>query len=268
VSDAMEARRGWPSRGGGKKLVRDRAALARLLWDPSGKRRLPSTAALDRALARLPRSELEWIFEFNPLAPLYLLPTSEWVRALAKSIERLGARRVLEVAAGDGFLSSALRRAAPGLRVWATDSGTWEKPSARMNRRERESLAGRAVPGLRLGKDVRRMEALEAIRRYHPDLVLAAWLPPGRLLDRLIRAPSRWVLEIGAAGGVTPGQWSWRFDHEFLEGPIERLARCRLDRAPAGPQSRVTLYYGAAHEQHRVERPRRGDWLWQFRPET
>jgi len=86
----MEARRGWPSRGGGKKLVRDRAALARLLWDPSGKRRLPSTAALDRALARLPRSELEWIFEFNPLAPLYLLPTSEWVRALAKSIERLG----------------------------------------------------------------------------------------------------------------------------------------------------------------------------------
>ena len=66
---------------------------------------------------------------------------------------------------------------------------------------------------------------------------------------------------------MTPSQWSWRFNHEFLEGPVEQLARCRLDRKPLGDlQSRVTLYYGKAHEEFWEDRPKPGEWLWQFRP--
>ena len=147
---------------------------------------------------------------------------------------------MLEVAGGDGFLSAALRQAAPGLEVIASDSGAWTDPRARMTARERREFRGINVPGVRLGASVLRLDALAAIRRTRPDLVLASWLPPGALLERLVRAPVRYVLEIGAKDGVTPGAWSWRFAHEFCE-EVERSARCRLDerpgrtRRPAGP---------------------------------
>jgi len=76
----------------------------------------------------------------------------------------------------------------------------------------------------------------------------------------------RYVLEIGARGGVTPGAWNWRFAHEFCED-LERHARCRLDERPRRAlHSTVTLYYGARHPEHATERVRPGDWLWQFRP--
>ena len=243
-----------------------REELARLIWTPSGVRRLPATRALDAALSRLRRGELADLAELDPRGPLYLLPTRELVRALAARIRVLGARRILEVAAGDGFLTAALRQAAPDLRITASDSGDWVDPRARMNGRERRRYRGVEVPGVRLGPAVLRMEAREAIRRIRPDLMLASWLPPGKLLEQLIRAPVRHVLEIGAKDGVTPGAWSWRFAHEFCE-EIERYARCRLDERPAqGLHSRVTLYFGAAHPTYACERVRPGDWLWQYRP--
>jgi hypothetical protein len=243
-----------------------REDVTRLLWTGSGARRLPSTGAMDAALARLRRGALAKLCEFDPRGPLYLLPTRELVRALAARIRALGARRVLEVGAGDGFLSGALERAAPDLQILASDSGAWASPRARMSPRERRQLRGVEVPGVRLGASVLRLEALEAIRRTRPDLVLASWLPPGRLLERLIRAPVRHVLEIGAKDGVTPGAWTWRFAHEFCED-IEQHARCRLDERPGRElHARVTLYYGARHPSHACERVRPGDWLWQFRP--
>ena len=241
-------------------------AISGLLWSPSGARRLPATRALDAALGRLRKGELFQICELDPRGPLYLLPTRELIRALVARIRALGARRVLEVAAGDGFLSAALRQAAPGLQIVASDSGAWTDASARMTARERREFRGVDVPGVRLGASVLRLDALAAIRRSQPDLVLTSWLPQGALLDRMVRAPVRYVLEIGAKDGVTPGAWSWRFAHEFCE-EIERYARCRLDERPAqGLHSRVTLYFGAAHPTYACERVRPGDWLWQYRP--
>ncbi len=267
ASEVKAARQGWPERGGGAKAIRARARLARLLWTADGLRRLPTVAALDRALQTLPRGELEWVCELSPLGPLYLLPTRDWIRALARTLRELGVRRILEVAAGDGFLSTSLRESAPELQIVATDSGAWEKPRARMNRRERKQLAGTPVPGVQLGAAVERIEALAAVRKYRPELVLASWLPPNTLLEKLIRSRTKYVLDVGAADGVTGRQWTWRFHHTFCDPAMESTARCRLDERPGrGLRTRVTLYFGASHPEYFVERPRPGDWLWQFRP--
>ena len=123
------------------------------------------------------------------------------------------------------------------------------------------------VAGLALGSDVHKLSARAAIARFEPELVLCSWLPPGhRLLDALIRAPVRYVLELGAGSGVTASAYCWRFDHEFLEGPLEQTARCRLDTRPHKQlHSRATLYFGAAHPDHFEERVTPGDWLHQFK---
>jgi hypothetical protein len=261
------ARAGFVARAGGKKRIAARAAFARALFRANGARRIPGQAELDAALTALTPDDLAWLCEFSPLGPLYFLPTRRWITALARELRKLGARTVLEVAAGDGVVSQALQAAAPELRVIATDSGAWQKPEARMNAREKRELRGRHVPGLALGANVQRLEARRAIAEYAPDVVLACWLPPGPLLDRLIRANVMHVLEVGAPDGVTPSAYSWRFAHEFLEGPLETTARCRLDVRPAEQlHSRVTLYFGAGHPEHFEERVGRDHWLYQYKP--
>ncbi len=267
AEQAREVRAGLPTRRGGAKRIAARATFARALWTRDGQRRLPGRDELDRALSNLTVDDFAWLCEFGPLGPLYFLPTRPFVNALARELRKLGVTRVLEVGAGDGFLSRCLRAAAPDVQVMATDSGAWQRPEGRMSAAERRELQGTAVPGLALGADVERLAALPAIEKYKPELVLAAWLPPGPLLDRLIRAEVAYVLELGAPAGVTPSAWSWRFAHEFIEGPVEQLARCRLDVRPRTHlHSRATLYFGAAHLEHDEARVRPGDWLDQFRP--
>ncbi len=220
--------------------------LERLLWEPGGGRRLPSTRSLDAAIDALPRGGLWRFCEGNARAPLYLLPTREWIEALGRECATLG-RRVLEVAAGDGFVSRCLARARPDLEVVATDSGAWTRPRARMTAAEAASPLGRRARGLLPGPGVLRLEAVRAVRRFRPDVVLAVWLPPGSLLGRLVGAPCRYVLEVGAPGGVTAGgARDLRLPHAPLDGPVARLARCRLDAHPRRQtHDRVTLYRGA-----------------------
>ncbi|MFL5246992.1 MAG: hypothetical protein ACJ79V_04150 [Myxococcales bacterium] len=250
AAQIREAHAGFPSHGGGSRAVGARAALTKLLWDAAGVRRIPPAAALDRALSALPPGDLFWLSELTPMGPLYLFPTRPFLRALARTIRALGARRVLEVAAGDGHLGRSLALVAPDLKISMTDRGSWEKPSARMSAKEKRELRGVPVAGLRLGAGVERLDAREAIAKHRPDLVLASWLPPGPLLAGLIRSPVRHVLEIGAGSGITGDIRCWRFPHEFLEGPLEKLARCRLDERPAYERhTRVTLYLGAGHEE-------------------
>jgi hypothetical protein len=238
----------------------------RLLFAPNGARRLPTVTGLDRALGALPPGGLWRYCETRPTGPLYLLPTREFVRALAEACRKLG-RRVLEVGAGDGFLARALTTAAPDLEVRATDSGGWSKSSARMTPAEQRQWRRVPLAGIPLGQNVERLDALDAVRRYRPDVVVCSWLPPGPLLSQVIRSPCRCVIDIGAGRGVTAqGAWDWRFAHDFLE-PLEQLARCRLDERPAKTlHSRVTLYFGRLHPEFGEERPRRGDWLYQFKP--
>jgi hypothetical protein len=218
------------------------AAVARLLWDENGERRVPSAARFDRAVSALPRGLLEQICEFNPFGPIYFIPTPPFLRALSRRIRSRGARRVLEIAAGDGHLARALSAYAPDLRVIASDSGKWERPQARMSARDRREFRGMAVSGIRPGRDVARIEARAAIQKFRPDLVLACWLPPGPLLGQILRATSCDVIEIGAGSGVTGDISCWRYEHEFLE-KLDVLGRCRLDERPSRKlHTRVTLY--------------------------
>ena len=219
-----------------------RATVERLLWDEDGERRVPSAAALDRAVSALGRGDLERICEFNPFGPVYFIPTAPFLRALARRIRSRGARQVLEVAAGDGHLTRALSAHAPDLRIVASDSGKWERPHARMSPRERRELRGTAVSGIRPRSDVVRLDARAAIDRFRPDLVLACWLPPGPLLGRILRASDRDVIEIGAGSGITGDISCWRYEHEFCD-ELDALGRCRLDERPARKlHTRVTLY--------------------------
>ena len=241
-------------------------ALQRTLFTPGGARRLPAQRALDRALAAVGREQLFRFCETRPHGPLYVLPTREFIQALATRLRALAGRRgnILEVCAGDGFLTDSLRQADSRLRVTATDSGRWERAAARMTTAEGRAQ-GASVSGLRLGPRVVRREAVAAICALRPDVVLAAWLPPGKLFDRLVRAPCRFLVEIGADGGVSgQGEWGWRFAHAF-EPELERLARSRLD-ARGDRRTRVTVYFGRRHPGFAEEKPSRGDWLRQFKP--
>ena len=224
-----------------RKAVPRVEAVIRLLWTSRGERRLPAAAAFDRAVSKLRRGELERICEFGPFGPIYLVPTPPFLRALARRIRETGARTVVEVAAGDGHLSRTLLRAAPDLRIAATDSGQWERPQARMSAAERRALQNTEVAGLRPGEGVLRLGAVEAIRKLKPDLVLASWLPPGPLLGQIIRAAPK-VLEIGAGSGITGDIRCWRYPHDFCDD-LDALGRCRLDEWPAKQlHTRVTLY--------------------------
>ncbi|HEX5657753.1 MAG TPA: hypothetical protein VFX59_11185, partial [Polyangiales bacterium] len=131
-----EVHAGFPAHGGRAKA---RAQLARALWTKAGQRRLPGERELDDALAKQSAEDLEWLCELSPLAPLYLLPTRRFVNALVRQLRALEITRVLEVAAGDGFLARSLQRAAPELEIIATDSGAWSNPHARMTRTERRT---------------------------------------------------------------------------------------------------------------------------------
>jgi hypothetical protein len=216
--------------------MRANEAVRRLLWDARGNRRVPAARAFDRAVASLRRGELERICEFNPYGPIYFIPTRPFLRALARKI---GKGRVLEVAAGDGHLARELSRL--GVKIVATDSGKWERPQARMNAAEKRKFRGKHVAGLDLGANVVRMDAIDAIRKFRPDVVLVCWLPPGPLLGKIIRAAPR-VIEIGAGSGITGDIRCWRYEHEFLED-LDPLGRCRLDdRPPRKLHTRVTLY--------------------------
>ncbi len=204
--------------------------------------------------------------EFSPMGPLYLFPTRPFLRALAAKIRALRVTRVLEVAAGDGHLSRALARVAPDLKIVASDSGAWVTPRGRMSKREQHEHAGAQLGGIPLGDDVLRMDALRAIQTVRPQLVLASWIPPGPLLARLIRSPVKYVLEIGAGSGITGDASCWRFAHEFCDGPLEKLARCRLDERPdRETHSRVTLYFGARHREFAEEKITPDHWLYSMR---
>jgi hypothetical protein len=244
-----------PAAGG---AARARAALVDVLWDAQGRRRLPRERDLVDAIDRCAPGDLWWVCEANSAGPLYLLPTREWLTALARFVATTGAKKVLEIGAGDGFLSTVLQRRCKGLQVRATDDFSWTKAAHRMSAADRREFGATPFSGIRPLPIVEKRAAVATIDAWRPDLVIVSWAPPGTLVERAIRAASRLVLDLSVDGDVCGnGEKTWRFEKEFLDGPLEQRALCRLDEKPRlARATRATLYYGRRHEDFAIT-PRR-----------
>lgn len=241
-----------PGRDTAKKK-QARQALVDVLFDANGRRRLPEERALAAAVDACGAEQTWWVCEANSHGPLYLLPTREWIGELAAFVDSIKARSVLEVGAGDGFLSFCLMRRRPDLQVSATDDFSWTRADARSSEEDRAEFAGVEFAGIQPLPHVKKQGAVAAIKAQRPDLVVVSWPPPGTLVERVIRAPSKHVLDISVDGDVCGnGEKTWRFEKEFLTGPLEDRALCRLDGD--GPRTtRCTLYFGKRHRRYGVE---------------
>ena len=231
-----------------RRLARER--LIEVLWDQRGRRRLPPQRALIDAVNACDERDLWWVCEANSAGPLYLLPTREWLSHLSAALDELKVKSVLEVAAGDGFLSACLQRRRPDLQVTATDDFSWTKAHTRSSPQDRAEFGATPFAGIQPLSIVQRLGAVAAVAQLCPQLVLVSWAPPGTLVERVIRAPAcELVLDLSVAGDVCGnGMKTWRFEKEFLDGPLETQALCRLDARPDdGRQTQATLYYGRAH---------------------
>jgi hypothetical protein len=194
--------------------------------------------------------DLWWVCESSSAGPLYLLPTREWLTELCAFVDDVKAQRILEIAAGDGFLSACLQRRRPDLHVVATDDFSWTRAQTRSSEQDRKVFGDTAFAGIQPLRLVHKQGAVAAIKEHRPDVVIVAWAPPGTLVDRAIRAPAcKLVLDLSVDGDVCGnGMKTWRFEKEFLEGPLESRALCRLDARPSeARRTRATLYYGRAH---------------------
>jgi hypothetical protein len=224
--------------------------LAAVVWDEHGRRRLPTEAALLAAMTACKKGDVWWACEAGRYGPAYFLPTVEWVALFAAQLDAWGVKSVLEVGAGDGFLSACLRHARPKLRVVATDNHAWTKPAARSE--NSGEFAGVAFAGI-VPHGVEKMAASTAVCTFKPDVVVCSWAPPGLMVERCIRGPCKFVVDISVDGDVCGnGMRTWRFSKEFLDGPLEDRALCRLDDGESARHTRVTAYFGARHKQHGV----------------
>jgi hypothetical protein len=148
----------------------------------------------DHGLVRKPvsitRFRLLWplLWQRRRLMPLvepqgiYCFYTRQLVRELAAMID---GRPALEVAAGDGTLSRFLRDA--GVEITATDDHSWSAVS--------------------FPAEVEKLGAVEALRRYEPEVVICSWPPAGNDFEAaILAAPSvQLYVVIGSAHELGAG---------------------------------------------------------------
>jgi hypothetical protein len=165
---------------------------------------------------------------------VYFFPSREWLRAFGRFINLLSIRRVLEAGAGRGYLAAALAPLLAGQNVafQAVDNAQ-----------------GEFETGLPRHPVVASADALEAVHRFGPDLIVYAWPPPGQSIGPLCRSPGvRFVLVVGETGGGCtgdPADWQ-RFRHH----QVQVLSRYGLGRSGRRRQA-ATLFFGAANPRFR-----------------
>lgn len=91
---------------------------------------------------------------------MYCIPTIELIEDLKR---RIGNREALEIGAGSGVVGRAL-----GIRM--TDNHQQAMPKYK----ELYHMSGQPV--IKYGKDVLKIEALEAVKRFRPDVVIGCWV--------------------------------------------------------------------------------------------
>jgi hypothetical protein len=142
----------------------------RLLFAGKGLERKPVSMGAFRLTWPLVRQK-SYLMPLVEPRGIYCFYSKPLVRALA---ERIGDRRCVEIAAGDGTLARFLRDA--GADVVATDDFSWQK-----------TRAGAAAA------DVVRQDAQAALRERAPQVVLCSWPPAGNPFEK-------WVLKTPSVG--------------------------------------------------------------------
>lgn len=131
---------------------------------------------------------------------MYSFPNSEFV---AKLDNYLGKRKVLEIMAGQGYLTAGLRTLNPQRQIWATDNQAWlDQP-------------GEHIPPI---TGVENNDALTALAEYasHVDVVMMSWAPDTNNIDWQVLSwlrthePQVELLVIGEFEGATNSTQFWQ----------------------------------------------------------
>lgn len=155
---------------------------------------------------------------------LFQLWNKEYVEELSVEIKKLvNDKLVLEVAAGDGMLSHWLREY--GVNIKATDDMSWHN-------------FDRTEYPIKIRSEVEKLDAIEAIQKYKPNLVIASWIPYGSDLDyKILKEKVSYFIIIGEGpGGCTGSEVFWeKYEEEgyvweyFKE--VDKYNICRTDSA-------------------------------------
>lgn len=148
---------------------------------------------LDESLSKL-RDVLMDTFD------MYHYPNEKFVRELDAYI---GNQSVLEIMAGQGYISAGLRVLSPNRALVATDNQSWQdQPGAHI------------LPVT----DVINMDAIDALTKYGPtsDIILMSWAPDTDDIDMQVLnwvrtyAPNSKLLVIGEYNGATNSRQFWQ----------------------------------------------------------
>lgn len=135
-----------------------------------------------------------------------------YIKALS---DYLDGAPVLEIMAGNGYISAGLHNLNPGQKIYTTDSKSWTKE----NQTGRHSVT-----------QVEKLDALAAIKKYGNDVqyVIMSWSPDKLTIDmdvlQLIRQdfPDLHLLVVGEKNGATNSPQFWHEAHLSQKG-LEKI---------------------------------------------
>ena len=207
--------------------------------DPSSIKQDPATLGALDSQGRLVTHPANWWSQFNQAEisafcvkhGLYCIPTQElidWLKPL------LAGERAIEIGAGTGTLAESLD-------IHATDNKMQLWPEIRA-----QYLLTRQTP-VTYGPRVEELDALEAIRRYEPTVVIAAWVTHKWRPQETWREGNAWGVEeeriVQQATYVHIGNRKVHQHKPILELPHEELeAPWLVSRAINGTPNFVSLW--------------------------
>lgn len=174
-------------RAGVKPRMRDVMAMNLLLLARLKSGHIFSTNGFDRVW-RWMRDPI-WAASELQRQGVWSVPTKDLAEKIAGLCQ---GRRVLEIGAGNGLLCHSLK--SQGLEITAVDDESW-------------SLGGKSIRAR--GVEVLRMDAVEALKEYSPDVVICSWAPVGNTFEReIFRTKSvQTYLAISSRHSFASGNW-------------------------------------------------------------
>ena len=142
----------------------------------------------------------DYIFSPCEVLDIFQFYSTEFIDQIVETINKLGPQSIVEIGAGDGYLSYFLGEC--GVDIVPTDD--YSRPH--INRPQRVEKIGHK----------------DALRKYEPDLVVINWEEYlGEYSFDALGYPSvKHLLWIGEGeGGCTGSEELWGFDYEYTENP-------------------------------------------------